>query len=587
MRIESIYVENFQGLRHANLTLSAPITMVCGLNGAGKSSLKEAVGLALGEAARISLKKDWGKLVTEGEKKAQIIIGHDGVASSITLPNGKADRTDVVGQEYLPYVLNTDAFARLDDKARRALLFALTKSSGKPTVVVEKLVARGADAAKVEMIKPLLLSGFNAAMEQAKTYTSESRGAWKGLTGEVYGSDKAEGWMVTIPALDEGTPEVSQEDLIQAQAEHANAVEEIGKGDQHLGGLRAKREASDNMAARKTEIEDVFLQLFRRQTKLDTTNTGLEEWKVKITEAQQKLDAHSGESSCDCPGCGVKLKVVGKGIELFKGKTADLNKQAAAKLGLQQANDAYNLLLRTQTNDLKAVAESEQAGRDLDAMVATTGGIITDAMIQRVVDAIQDQRNVRDAAAAKVEAMRERIDLIANAEKKAAQAAQAAQHHEDVKAWTLIAAALAPDGIPGEILAGALEPINNSLARLSPIAGWPVVSIGADMAITAAGRLYTLLSESERWRCDALIGLAIALASDLRLVVLDRFDVLITEARSQLFALLRALAKSGEIETAIICGSLKEKPAKTPPEINAVWIEKGIAGGDVELRQAS
>ena len=583
MRIESIYVENFQGLRHANLTLSAPITMVCGLNGAGKSSLKEAVGLALGEAARISLKKDWGKLVTEGEKKAQIIIGHDGVASSITLPNGKADRTDVVGQEYLPFVLNPDAFAKLDDKARRALLFALTKSSGKPAVVVEKLAARGADAPKVEKIKPLLLSGFNAAMEQAKTYTSESRGAWKALTGEVYGSDKAEGWMVTIPALAEGTPEVSQEDLAQAQAEHTKAVEEIGKGDQHLGGLRAKREASDNMAARKTEIEEVFLQLFRRKTKLETTNTGLEEWKVKIAEAQQKLDAHSGESSCDCPGCGVKLKVVGKGIELFKGKTADLNKQAAAKLELQKANDAYNLLLRTQTNDLKAVAEAEQAGRDLDAMVATVGEVVTDAMIQRVVDAIQGQRNVRDAATAKVEAMRERIDLITHAEKKAA---QAAQHHEDVKAWTLIATALAPDGIPGEILSGALKPINDGLAKLSTIAGWPAVSIASDMAITAAGRLYTLLSESERWRCDALIGLAIAQASGLRLVVLDRFDVLITKARSQLMGLLLSLAKSNEIETAIICGSLKEKPTTLPAQFNAVWIENGVAGDDLELQKA-
>ena len=584
MRIESIYIENFQGLRHANLTLSAPITMVCGLNGAGKSSLKEAVGLALGEAARITLKKDYAKLVTEGEKKSQIIIGHDGVASSITLPNGKMERTDVSGQEYLPFVLNPDAFAKMDDKGRRSLLFALTKSSAKPEVAVEKLLTRGADPDKAEKIKPLLRSGFNAAMEQAKTYTSESRGAWKALTGEAYGSDKAEGWMVNIPALADGTPEVSQDDLIQAQAEHAKAVEEIGKGDQHLGGLRAKREATDSMATRKTEIEEVYLQLYRRQTKLATTNTGLEEWKTKIGEAQQKVEAHSGESSCDCPGCGVKLKVVGKGIELFKGKTADLNKQAAAKLGLQQANDAYNLLLRTQANDLKAVAESEQAGRDLDAMVATTGEIITDAMIQRVVDAINVQRNLRDAAAAKVEAMRERLDLIVNAEKKAE---QAAQYHKDVKAWTLIAAALAPDGIPGEILAGALKPINSSLAKLSTIAGWPAVSIGADMAITAAGRLYTLLSESERWRCDALIGLAIAIASGLRLVLLDRFDVLITKARSQLLALLLSLAKAGEIETAIICGSLKEKPVKLPAEFNAVWIENGVAGDEVELQQAS
>lgn len=583
MRIESIYIENFQGLRHANLALSAPITMVCGLNGAGKSSMKEAVGLALGESARIAHKKDYAKLVTEGQKKAQIIIGHDGVASSITLPNGKMDRTDVAGQDYLPYVLNPDAFAKLDDKSRRSLLYALTKSSQKPALIVEKLAAKGAEAAKIEKIKPLLLSGFNAAMEQTKTYASESRGAWKGLTGEVYGSEKAEGWMVTIPALDDGIPEVSQEDLAQARAEHTKAVDEIGKGDQHLGGLRAKREASDNMAARKTEIEEVFLQLFRRQTKLDTTNTGLEEWKVKIAEAEQKVEAHSGESSCNCPGCGVMLKVVGKGIELFKGKTADLNKQAAAKLGLQKANDAYSLLLRTQANDLKAVAESEQAGRDLDAMAETAGEVVTDAMIQRVVDAINVQRNLRDAAAAKVEAMRERIDMITNAETKAE---QAAQHHEDVKAWTLIAAALAPDGIPGEILAGALEPINRSLAKLSTIAGWPAVSIGPDMAITAAGRLYTLLSESERWRCDALIGLAIAIASGLRLVVLDRFDVLISKARSQLLALLLSLSKSGDIETAIICGSLKEKPAKLPAEFNAVWIENGVAGDDVQLQQA-
>ena len=228
MRIESIYVENFQGLRNANLDLTtAPITMVCGLNGAGKSSLKEAIGLALGEAARVSLKKDYAQLITEGEKKGQIIIGHDGVASSITLPKGALERNDIEGQDYLPFVLNPEAFARLDDKARRSLLFALTKSSGKPQVVVEKLAERGCDAAKVEKIKPLLLRGFAAAMDEAKTYTSESRGAWKAITGEAYGSDKAEGWIVTIDPLPEGTPEVTQDDLVQAQSALTAAAAEI------------------------------------------------------------------------------------------------------------------------------------------------------------------------------------------------------------------------------------------------------------------------------------------------------------------------------------------------------------------------
>ncbi|SCW91938.1 ABC transporter ATP-binding protein [Pseudomonas sp. NFACC05-1] len=584
MRIESIYVENFQGLRSANLDLTtAPITMVCGLNGAGKSSLKEAIGLALGEAARVKLKGDYKLLITEGEKKAQIIIGHDGVASSITLPKGTLERNDIAGQEYLPYVLNPEAFANLDDKARRSLLFALTKSSGKPAVVVEKLVARGCDAAKVEKIKPLLLSGFPAAMEQAKTYTSESRGAWKAITGEAYGSEKAEGWVVSIDPLPEGTPEVTQDDLAQAQAEQAKAAAEIEKGNQYLGNLNAKREAITNVATRKAELEPVYLEFNRRKNKLEATNKELEAWRAKVSEAEQHAQAFSGESPCECPSCGVKLKIVGKVIELFKGKSADAAKLVAAQAELKKANDAYNLMARTQVNDQKAVDESIRAGNDLEALVKSAGEDVPDAKIAEAEAAIQGQRNLRDKAKAKAELMAERLDLIANAKNRGA---EAAKHHQDVKDWTLITNALAPDGIPGEILAGALEPINASLVKLSATAGWPVVKIGADMAITANGRLYTLLSESERWRCDALIALTIAIASGLNLVLMDRFDVLITAARSQLLALLRSVAKSNGIQS-IICGSLKEKPTTLPADFNAIWIENGTAGGDVQLQKAS
>ncbi|KPB98992.1 SMC domain-containing protein [Pseudomonas amygdali pv. lachrymans] len=125
------------------------------------------------------------------------------------------------------------------------------------------------------------------------------------------------------------------------------------------------------------------------------------------------------------------------------------------------------------------------------------------------------------------------MDMIANAGKRTT---DAAKHHQDVLSWILIEKALAPDGIPGEILAGALQLINNSLKRLSTLAGWPVTAIGGDMAITAGGRAYVLLSESERWRYDALMDKAITLACGLKLIVLDRFDVLLPTARGQLFA---------------------------------------------------
>ncbi|KEX94771.1 hypothetical protein HA62_05770 [Pseudomonas putida] len=584
MRLNHLFVENFQGLQACNLDLAAPITLVSGPNGAGKSSLQEAINLALGGSARVSLKKDYKQLVTEGQKKAQIIVSHDDVASSYTLPDGKGDHTLAVGDEYLTYVLTPHLFASLKDVERRKMLFALTKSSSKPQVVVDKLLAKGADAVKVEKIKPLLLSGFTAAQDQAKTYTSECRGAWKGLTGEVYGSEKAEGWMVDIQPLPDDAPEVTQDDLVQAQAELTDAATEIEKGTQHLGGLNAKREAADTLDVRKAELEKVYLELNRRKAKLAATNKELEPWKAKVSEAEQQVTAFSGENPCACPECGVKLKIVGKVIELFKGKTADAAKLAQAQADLKKANDAYNLLARTQVNDQKAVDESEQAGRDLDALVKSAPEAVTDTMIKRVEDAIQVQRKLRDTAKAKVDAMSERLDLIASAEQKAE---DAAAHHADVKDWTLIADLLAPDGIPSEILKGALKPFNDSLAKASTLSNWKKVQIGADMNVTAGGRFYTLLSESERWRADTLLALAIAEHSGLRFVILDRFDVLDLPGRGQLLGMLVAMAKAGTIDSAIVCGTLKAKPAKLPPEINAVWIEGGVAAGDQQLQEAS
>ncbi|VVP56626.1 AAA family ATPase [Pseudomonas fluorescens] len=586
MRLNHLFVENFQGLQACDLDLTAPITLVSGPNGAGKTSLQEAINLALGGKARVAQKQDYKQLITEGQKKAQIIVSHDDVASSysLTASAGKGDHTLAVGDEYLPYVLTPSLFASLKDVERRKMLFALTKSSSKPQVVVDKLLAKGADAAKVEKIKPLLLSGFTAAQEQAKTYTSECRGAWKALTGEVYGSEKAEDWTVTIQPMPDDAPEVTLDDLANAQKSLTAAATEIEKGTQHLGGLRAKRENSDTMAVRKVDLEKIYLELNRRKKKLDATNKELEPWKAKVSEAEQKITAFSGESPCECPSCGVKLKIVGQVIELFKGKTADAAKLTKAQADLKTANDAYNLMARTQVNDQKAVAESEQAGRDLDALVKSAGEEVTDAQIKRVEDAIQVQRKARDTAKAKVDAISERLDLIATAEQKAA---DAAAHHADVKAWTHIAELLAPDGIPSEILAGALKPFNDSLARSSTISTWKKVQIGADMNITAGGRLYTLLSESERWRTDCLLDLAIAEHSGLKFVILDRFDVLDIPGRGQLFGMLVKMVKVGTIDSAIVCGTLKTKPENLPAEINAVWIEDGKAVGTEKLQEAS
>ncbi|MFK1241817.1 hypothetical protein ACIUWX_14325, partial [Pseudomonas aeruginosa] len=152
---------------------------------------------------------------------------------------------------------------------------------------------------------------------------------------------------------------------------------------------------------------------------------------------------------------------------------------------------------------------------------------------------------------------------------------QAAGFHAEVCAWSALADALSPTGIPAEILADAIGPVNDTLKRLAGIAGWSPVEISADIDVTFGGRLYGLLSESERWRCDTTIALAIATISGLRLVLLDRLDVLDLPSRNQAIALMRAMTSDREIDSVIVAGTLKEPMAKTPSWLQAVWIDAG------------
>lgn len=74
MRIDSISIKNVIGARRINAKLSTPVSLFCGGNGAGKSSIAEAVRMALtGDVQRVALKKEYPALITEGAKDGEVI----------------------------------------------------------------------------------------------------------------------------------------------------------------------------------------------------------------------------------------------------------------------------------------------------------------------------------------------------------------------------------------------------------------------------------------------------------------------------------------------------------------------------------
>jgi len=166
MKLNAIRIQNILGVRAADITIDRPVALIAGHNYAGKSSVQEAVRMALtGETVRVALKKEYGSLVTEGQEVGFSVVELADGQAAMTLPNGAHEMTSGTVMQHarsLPYVLDSQRFAKLTEQERRAFLFGLTGLSAGSAEVKNKLLARGCDPAKVEAVLPLLRAGASA-----------------------------------------------------------------------------------------------------------------------------------------------------------------------------------------------------------------------------------------------------------------------------------------------------------------------------------------------------------------------------------------------------------------------------------------
>ncbi|HBN8199492.1 AAA family ATPase [Pseudomonas aeruginosa] len=570
MRITKLEITNFQGLRHAALDVSAPVLLVAGHNGAGKSSLLDAIAMAFnGQPRRVSLKKDMAQLVTEGAKKGEARVewldaAYEVQACGVALPSGKG--SPLADSPFLPFVLDASRFAALDAKDRRRVLFDLTDASASPAEVGKRLEAKGLDLALFEKVKPLLRSGFPAAVEQAKAYASEARGAWKAVTGENYGSEKANGWEPEAPPVI-----VSEEELESARAELQATAQDLDEAQQTLGSSKRAHADAQARASRITALRETAALADRRRNKLATDEANQDEWSEKVMAAEAAASGEPAHQPLTCPHCQGAVDLQAGQLVAHQPPAKVADPEAAKRL--EEYRGYLASAQRAVANSQRDLKESEAAAAQAAALEAETAQAPSAEAIANGEQAINELRQARDRQQAKVQSLQEAFNAAAQRQDVIK---QAAGFHAEVCAWSALADALSPAGIPAEILADAIGPVNELLQRLSGTAGWSPVQISADIDVTFGGRLYGLLSESERWRCDATLALAIATISGLRLALLDRLDVLDIPARTQqAMKLFQSLAAGGEIDTLIVAGTLKEPMAKTPAWLQAVWIDAG------------
>ncbi|MBK8117471.1 MAG: AAA family ATPase [Candidatus Accumulibacter sp.] len=572
MKITAIKTQNFIGARDVDVKLAKPICLFAGKNASGKSSLQEAVRMALtGESVRVSLKKEYGRMLTEGQTVGYAVVDHDGQQSAITLPNGAHEHTKgtIACRPSCPYVLDAQRFSSLPANDRRAFLFGLMGLRTDGDTVGGRLLDKGCDPIKVDEIRPAPARRLRRRSQRGAGPGERRQRRWRAITGETYGSVKAATWKANKPAHDGNRVRLAREEL-------ARVAEQIERGAADLAVMQSAATRQAQQSEKSAGLRERAARYASIEAKLRHDEAELKEWQAKVEhEARKGGKQMPAEPTYTCPACSAKLRHDHANGALVEFTPPPIVYPTSEPGKLAEYQRARDLLARSVENDKRDLAAADLAARtlaEIDDARSDPAPAPEEIEAKKVKLAEARKEQTRLAGVVKTLEADERAAAIADEKTDLARG-----HHRDVAQWEEIAAALAPNGIPGEILGEALGPINQRLASSALMTEWTQPLVDGDMTITAGGRLYALLSESEKWRVDAMIAEAISHLSGVKLLVLDRVDVLDFVGREDLLYWLDGLAEDGEIETALLFATLKALPAALPDSAAAVWIVNGTA----------
>jgi energy-coupling factor transporter ATP-binding protein EcfA2 len=558
MRLEAITVQNFLGVADFRHKLSSRLLVITGENGAGKSSLQDALRFALlDESARgMTRASDRPKLITDGASAGFVKVTVDGYELRRNIGSGKADGDNPFPiTPALGLCLDAPRFASMPEAERRRLLFELAGVQMNRETVAAQLMAAEIPAEVVEKVLPQLRQGFPAAAEYAKEQASQARGAWRAITGETYGHIKAAGWTASMPAE---TPEL--EDIADAKEKIAAAERQVQQA------LEAKGRVSGSVSPEKrAELQALYDTLPECGAREEAAQRAYDAAKREEEELGREARGHSGIGFA-CPGCNAKLVLDGEAVRLAPtGKVSPPKAHAVLAKAKAKREAAQGALTAARTD----YAMVRAAGQTLEALPSPSPEDI--ALAEKYDESRHHLQLCRDALRAVEQAS-------ADAKTAEGKTIGAKLEYLRERAWVAAEDKLGPDGIPATLLTQALDPINDALAGQAMAAGFRPACIERDLTLTYGGRPYALCSESEQWRANALFAVVVAVLSGYRIVTLDRFDVLDPGTRPEAIDWLESLTQGEDpaIETVVVTATLKNKP-DLGSGVDVVWMEKKAA----------
>lgn len=510
------FIRNFAGIGRADLLeLDQGITLVCGLNGAGKSSVLQACAAAVCAnplTRGLRFKNQATRLVHAGADRAQVRVEGDRGEVTIRWPDcsveaeGKPPHGD-------PIAVGLRRYADMEGKQRGAYLTDvldaeptqadLARALKKSDIVDQNLVANV--WAKIQE------QGWDACYQAIKGRGAKLKGRWEGVAGVNYGKQKARDW--TPPGWAEDLASASKEqldaDVVAAQSAVEARVGQVAVSEDRLAELRMTSEAGRAAARRDEELT----------SQIETLASEVEQRGKERAE----LPGIGQDNIARCPHCNELVKVVR--FDLLERSdapalTADEIKDR--RMAIAAADGALsNAQGRLQT------AQGEQV-RARDEMAR---GTAADQEIASVSNENADEEALNQARRGSERAKSRKVAFEKHVEATRIQVA--------IQTNQAIVSALAPDGVRQTVISTKLADFNSMLADLSEQYSSERVTIDQNLELCLADRPYPMLSRSEQHRADSVLQLGLAMRTSAPLVVIDEADILDPPSRPGLLRMLR------------------------------------------------
>jgi hypothetical protein len=544
--IKSVSIKNFMQIPDLELEFTAPLTFIAGANEAGKSSIRDAVLWGFtGQARGLKTHADQAAFIREGAKAAEVSIylidGH-AFTRRKTAKTAAAILGDIPDTGLNPALLfDPHTFLLYTEDQRRELLFKvipglnptadgvygrLCRWPAIETLDIQNAVeGHGPDSQELGLTAKIILNtakmaashGFPASEKEAVIKRREAkrvREAYK----EVEEPEKTitiDGKEYDIPTLNLQAIEATLKDL---QKEKDDLLRQKGAEE-----ARAKRIAKVQSQLEQTTVPDAPHpdEIPILQGRLQAMEGALEVNAQEIAQAAVKNQTFPAICSAinleqiTCPKAGQTVGAEPAAPGVLEALTQ--NRQ-----GLIKKRDEINTALLVAHQRVESCRTAAEKKKNLEEELARLqtepeGGADLDAEITK------RQQRIARGDAFKLAAYQ--YDLALGRYKDNQTKLAAAEL--EVLIYDALAKALAPDGIPSQMIAEALDGINSLLEEAAAfLFAGRYLHLTGDLGIVLQDSPYQTLSKSAKYRVGVAFQYALARLTGARILLIDEADIL-------------------------------------------------------------